>query len=75
MASDLESQMVGVERLREYITAPQEAARFVPLGDPPPAWPSQGAVRFNGVSMRYRDGLPLVLRGVSLDIRPREKIG
>ena len=75
MASDLESQMVGVERLREYIAAPQEAPHFLPLADPPRAWPPQGAVRFSAVSMRYREGLPLVLRNVSLDIRPREKIG
>ena len=27
------------------------------------------------MSLRYRDGLPLALRGVSATIRPREKVG
>ena len=75
MASDLESQMVSVERLREYIVMPHEAEHYLPLADPPPTWPAVGSIKFANVSMRYREGLPLVLKGVSLDIQGREKIG
>jgi len=39
------------------------------------AWPEQGVVRFEDVSFRYRPKLPLVLRNVNFEIRPREKVG
>ena len=38
-------------------------------------WPSRGAISFRDVALRYRPGLPLSLKGVSLDIRGGEKIG
>ncbi len=41
----------------------------------PPSWPSQGAVSFNHLALRYRDGLDLVLHDLSCDIRPGEKVG
>lgn len=34
-----------------------------------------GAISFRNLSLRYREGLPLVLDGVSAEIRPTEKIG
>ena len=45
-----------------------------PLVLPPPNWPSEGKIRFENVQMRYRDG-PLVLKGVSFDVKAQEKIG
>lgn len=42
---------------------------------PPPDWPQEGEVVFDGTEMRYRDNLPLVLKKVSCTIRPKEKIG
>jgi len=38
-------------------------------------WPKEGAIRFENVDVRYRDGLPLVLKDLCLDIKPQEKIG
>lgn len=38
----------------------------VPVGQ---GWPANGAVKLEGVKMRYRPGLDLVLKGVSLDIK------
>lgn len=32
-------------------------------------WPAVGAVKLEGIKMRYRAGLDLVLKGVSLDIK------
>ena len=42
----------------------------------PTDWPSQGALEFRDVSMRYRPdpNLPLVLRGVSFSIQPGQKV-
>lgn len=50
-----------------------------PLGPtvvaPPPNWPTAGAVEFKNVSLRYREGLDLVLRGVSLSVPGGSRVG
>lgn len=74
MASDLESQMVSVERVKTYSLMPQEAARTTPR-DPKNVWPSRGEIQFASVSMRYRSGLPFVLKRMDLKINPGEKVG
>ena len=63
MSSDRESQIVAVERLQEYAVLAPEAPASVPEHEPPPAWPEVGAVAFERCAMRYRPGLPLVLKG------------
>ncbi|KAG1680183.1 hypothetical protein FOA52_000296 [Chlamydomonas sp. UWO 241] len=40
-----------------------------------PGWPAQGLVEFKNVTMRYRPGLPLVLRGVTFHAAARTKLG
>ena len=77
MASDLESQMVAVERLENFATMEQEAAHKIPHRDPSPdsQWPTAGDIKMTNVSMRYRKDLPLVLSGVTVHIAPREKVG
>jgi len=47
-----------------------------PLGfDPSASWPQHGAVLFENVHMRYRKGLPNVLRGLSFEAKPGQHIG
>ncbi len=46
----------------EYQRVPQEAAREVPGRKPPQTWPAAGVLEYRGVWMRYRDGLPPVLK-------------
>mmetsp|Transcript_20744 Transcript_20744/g.29812 ORF Transcript_20744/g.29812 Transcript_20744/m.29812 type:complete len:1497 (+) Transcript_20744:45-4535(+) len=77
MASDLESQMVAVERVESFATMEQEAAHLKPLTDPSDEshWPTEGELKLTNVSMRYRPDLPLVLAGVTVHIKPREKVG
>ncbi len=43
-------------------------------GLPYAGWPSEGAVEFRDVYLRYRPGLPLVLRGVSFKAEARDKV-
>jgi hypothetical protein len=62
-SAELESQVVSVERLEEYALVPSEAPPIVPGRRPPPEWPTKGDVCFQNTAMRYRPGLPLVLRG------------
>ena len=73
MASDLETQMVSVERVREYS---EEIAVEAPAGATAPApWPSQGAVHLRDLALRYRPGLEPAIRGLTCEIRGGEKIG
>jgi ABC-type multidrug transport system fused ATPase/permease subunit len=58
----------------EYTTLPSEAARILPHR-PPLNWPSKGAIVFQNLSLRYREGLPLILENVNIEINANEKIG
>lgn len=68
--------MSSVERILYYSNnIKAEAPSEIPEKDPPAGtWPTKGAIQFRNASMRYRDG-PLVLKGVSFDVRPGEKVG
>ncbi|TCD67438.1 hypothetical protein EIP91_012410 [Steccherinum ochraceum] len=69
-----EQNFNAVERVLYYTELPSEGD-FTKPTDPPPSWPEKGAISFNDVQMAYREGLPLVLKGVSFDIKPGEKVG
>ncbi|XP_076856191.1 ATP-binding cassette sub-family C member 3 isoform X1 [Brachyhypopomus gauderio] len=75
MTSDLESNIVAVERVKEYSETPSEAPWEVVDKKPPNDWPPQGNVQFTDYSVRYREGLDLVLRNISLKVKGGEKIG
>jgi len=75
MSSDRESQIVAVERVAEYAEIESEAAPIVDDYRPAPEWPPQGGITFKNTAMRYRDGLPLVLKGLTLEIKPWQKVG
>ncbi|ANB12248.1 ATP-binding cassette glutathione S-conjugate transporter YCF1 [Sugiyamaella lignohabitans] len=72
---NLETSVVGVERVLEYCDLPNEAPEVIENVRPPAYWPTEGKVSYSNYSTRYRTGLDLVLKGVNLDINPREKIG
>ncbi|KAL1744151.1 P-loop containing nucleoside triphosphate hydrolase protein [Schizophyllum fasciatum] len=72
--AELEQHMNAVERILNYSELPAEAPPTTPE-DPPPTWPAQGRIEFKNVEMAYREGLPLVLKGVSFTIEPGEKVG
>ncbi|ETL39071.1 hypothetical protein L916_09497, partial [Phytophthora nicotianae] len=42
---------------------------------PPLDWPTAGAISFNRVDLRYRPGLPRVLRGLTFSVNAKEKVG
>lgn len=74
-SADRETQMVSVERVHRFaVGIEQEAALRV--DQPLPAnWPARGEVNLSDVKMRYRDSLPLVLKGVSLQITGGDRVG
>ena len=45
------------------------------VGPLPGAWPEQGRVTYMDVRLRYQRDAPLALSGLSLDIRPGQKLG
>uniref|UniRef100_A0A3P8UPJ9 ATP binding cassette subfamily C member 3 n=1 Tax=Cynoglossus semilaevis TaxID=244447 RepID=A0A3P8UPJ9_CYNSE len=75
MTSDLESNIVAVERVKEYSETKTEAPWEIEDKKPPPEWPSEGDVQFQNYSVRYREGLDLVLKNLTLSVKGGEKIG
>ena len=38
-------------------------------------WPERGEIKFNKYSTKYREGLDLVLKKITLEVNPSEKVG
>uniref|UniRef100_A0A7S4AQQ3 P-loop containing nucleoside triphosphate hydrolase protein n=2 Tax=Pseudo-nitzschia australis TaxID=44445 RepID=A0A7S4AQQ3_9STRA len=76
MASDLEASMISVERVRSYCQVESEASRDTNEDTRlPESWPSGGSIVFKNASLRYRPGLPRVLKGLDIELPKRSKIG
>ncbi|KAF9349026.1 hypothetical protein BGX26_012627 [Mortierella sp. AD094] len=74
--SEFQNQLVSVERIEEYTVKKQEAPEKLPADrNLPPSWPGEGRIVFKNYSTRYRQGLGLVIKGVSFEIQPSEKVG
>ena len=60
-----------------YIRIPQEKECRTPKTpkEHPCPWPSEGGIRIEEYSMKYRPNTELVLKGISVEIRGGEKIG
>ncbi|KAF1329525.1 Multidrug resistance-associated protein abc superfamily, partial [Globisporangium splendens] len=70
-----DNAMTSVERLLHFREIPVEddGANCTPIN--PELWPSQGAIKFDKLRLKYRPELPLVLRGVNMEIQGGEKVG
>uniref|UniRef100_A0A8C3UT09 Canalicular multispecific organic anion transporter 2 n=1 Tax=Catharus ustulatus TaxID=91951 RepID=A0A8C3UT09_CATUS len=75
MTSELETNIVAVERIKEYSETETEAPWIIEGKSPPENWPSKGELEFVNYSVRYRKGLDLVLKGLNLQVHGGEKIG
>ncbi|RLO05681.1 hypothetical protein DYB28_010329, partial [Aphanomyces astaci] len=79
MLSTIQTQMVSVERIHAYTTMEVEAElKAEPIKQlelENAKWPSQGKLTFKDVDLRYRAGLPRVLRKLTFTINANEKIG
>ncbi|KAL3151255.1 hypothetical protein ABBQ38_013094 [Trebouxia sp. C0009 RCD-2024] len=67
LASVAENAFNAVERIAEYSRLKEEAPAVIE-NSAPADWPSAGKIEFKGVKMRYRPGLPLVLKGLDVSI-------
>lgn len=74
--AQLELDFNSVERIAEYLDAPQEAPAIIPDRRPPAFWPSSnGELAIRELEVRYAPELPTVLNKISFTVRPAEKIG
>lgn len=72
--AEVENGMNAVERLLHYGTQLEEEAPSHTI-EVRPSWPEKGEIVFDNVEMRYRAGLPLVLKGLSMHVKGGERIG
>jgi len=74
--AELENDMNSVERIIHYgKNLEQEPPHEIPETKPKAPWPAEGRVEIKDVVLRYRPELPDVLRGLSMDVAPGEKVG
>ncbi|KAK3107159.1 hypothetical protein FSP39_008334 [Pinctada imbricata] len=73
--ADMETYVVSVERMKEYSETETEAEWVRSFKRPPHDWPQRGYVSFHDYKTRYREGLDLVLRGITCEIQGGEKVG
>ena len=71
-----ENDMNSVERVIHYAeNIEQEPPHEIPEMRPKAPWPAEGRIEIRDVFLKYRPGLPDVLRGLTMDVAPGEKIG
>lgn len=73
MTAIVETNVVAIERLEEYVELPTEAERV--KGTVEKGWPKDGAIEIQDYKLRYREGLDLVIKGISLNVKSGEKVG
>lgn len=74
--AEVENDMNSAERILHYANEiEQEAPAQRPENKPPQEWPNKGEIEIDQISLRYRPGLPLVLKNISMTIKGGEKIG
>ncbi|KAF8671537.1 P-loop containing nucleoside triphosphate hydrolase protein [Rhizoctonia solani] len=72
--NEFEVQGNSLERIKSYIAIEQEAAP-VPEKVPPAHWPSSGNIIVENLSARYSSNSPIVLHGLSFEVKSGERIG
>uniref|UniRef100_A0A674K4E7 Multidrug resistance-associated protein 1 n=1 Tax=Terrapene triunguis TaxID=2587831 RepID=A0A674K4E7_9SAUR len=75
MSSEMETNIVAVERVKEYSEMEKEAPWCIEQTAPPNNWPHEGKVEFRGYGLRYREDLDLVLKNINVTINGGEKVG
>ena len=71
----VEMNMNSVERLQEYFTIDQEPPQEIPETEPRASSPERGEINVQDVSLRYAPELPRVIKNVTFDVEPNNKIG
>ncbi|KAI0303610.1 ABC transporter [Multifurca ochricompacta] len=74
--AEVENNMNSVERIVYYARdLEQEPRHEIPEQTPAAPWPSEGKIEIKEAVMKYRPELPMVLKGLSMNVKGGEKIG
>jgi ABC-type multidrug transport system fused ATPase/permease subunit len=74
--AEVENDMNSVERVVYYARhVEQEPQHEIPESAPVAPWPAVGQVEIKDIVLKYRPGLPAVLKGLSMSVAGGEKIG
>ena len=73
--ADTENFMSSVQKINDYIeNTPQEPDFNFPTPSSS-VWPSKGIIKATNLNYRYRDNLDYVIKGLTFETKPYEKIG
>ncbi|XP_042247990.1 multidrug resistance-associated protein 1 isoform X1 [Thunnus maccoyii] len=75
MSSDVETNIVAVEKVKEYSDTKKEAEWKREASTLPPGWPTEGCIDVRGFGLRYRHDLDLAIRDITIKINGGEKVG
>uniref|UniRef100_A0A8C2FFR5 ABC-type glutathione-S-conjugate transporter n=1 Tax=Cyprinus carpio TaxID=7962 RepID=A0A8C2FFR5_CYPCA len=73
--TDVENNIVSVERVKEYAETTKEAPWTIEDSPLPSDWPKSGSIGFQEYGLQYRRGLDWALKEISLSVNEREKVG
>jgi ABC-type multidrug transport system fused ATPase/permease subunit len=73
--TQVEMNLNSVERVQEYLEIDQEPPYIIEGHEPPAAWPTTAAIEIKDLSISYAPDLDPVIKNISFDIRPHEKVG
>ncbi|CAG5986479.1 unnamed protein product [Menidia menidia] len=73
--TDVENNIVSVERVKEYDNMPKEAAWSIEGSSLPASWPTSGTIQFEAYGLQYRKGLDWALKDICINIQDGEKVG
>ncbi|XP_040212845.1 multidrug resistance-associated protein 1-like isoform X1 [Rana temporaria] len=75
IATDMETNSVAVERVKEYCDVEPEAPWTSEHASELTHWPHAGRIGFQNYGLRYRKDLQMALQNVTASIQPGEKVG
>uniref|UniRef100_A0A8C3AL27 Multidrug resistance-associated protein 1 n=1 Tax=Cyclopterus lumpus TaxID=8103 RepID=A0A8C3AL27_CYCLU len=75
MSSEVETNIVAVERVKEYSDTEKEAEWTHEPSSLPTGWPTEGCIEIRGLGLRYRHDLDLAIRNITIKIHQGEKVG
>ena len=74
MTSELEANVVSIEKIQETTNERTEGAWMTPLHRLSEKWPATGEIKFNNYSTKYREELGTVLKDITCHIKSGEKV-
>lgn len=75
MYAECDMYMTSSQRLLEYSNLLVEDELIKPNDEKMKDWPTKGAIEFNDVTMKYREGLEPSIKGLDVKIAAGMKIG